>query len=177
VIIAGIDPGIGGAVAFLDPADFAGLEVVDMPVLVLARNKRAVDTHAIAALLARPLDHVFLESASARPGQGTVSMFGYGRSLGVVEGVIATHGIPCTEVPPAKWKRTLGVPAAKDGSRARASQLLPVSAHLWQLKKSHGRAEAALLALYGARQLYNLPAPPGIPASETTPILAALRDG
>jgi hypothetical protein len=45
------------------------------------------------------------------------------------------------------------VPKAKDAARARASQLLPQAAHQWPLKKHDGRAESALIALYGARQL------------------------
>ena len=54
---------------------------------------------------------------------------------------------------PRRWKRALHVPKAKDAARARASQLLPEAAHQWRLRKHDGRAEAALLALYGARQL------------------------
>jgi hypothetical protein len=46
------------------------------------------------------------------------------------------------------------VPAEKDGARARASQLLPQHAGHWPLKKHDGRAEAALIALYGWRQLF-----------------------
>ena len=37
--------------------------------------------------------------------------------------------------------------------RARASQLLPHLADCWKAKGAHGRAEAALLALYGAKCL------------------------
>jgi hypothetical protein len=45
------------------------------------------------------------------------------------------------------------VPAAKDGARARASQLLPGAADQWPLVKHDGRAEAALIALWGIRSL------------------------
>jgi crossover junction endodeoxyribonuclease RuvC len=167
-MICGVDPGIAGAIAFLDPASPQSLDVVDMPTLVVIKNKRAVDAHALAALLSRPLDHVYLERAQAMPGQGTVSMFNYGEGFGIIRGILAARGVAYTLVPPATWKRALQVPAAKDGAKARASQLLPASAHLWTRRvKDHGKAEAALLALYGARQLQSRPAHDDLPAPAT----------
>jgi hypothetical protein len=47
----------------------------------------------------------------------------------------------------------LGVPAAKDGSRARASQLMPAATHHWPLVKHDGRAEAALIGHCGLSAL------------------------
>jgi crossover junction endodeoxyribonuclease RuvC len=169
--IIGIDPGLGGALAFLDPAALQRLEVVEMPVLTLARNKRAVDVHALAIMLERPIQHAFLEQASARPGQGTVSMFNFGKTFGAVLGILAARGIPYTLVSPSGWKRYMQVPASKHGARARASQLLPASSSLWLRVKDHGRAESALLALFGARHLA-APAAPAlhlVDADEATP--------
>jgi crossover junction endodeoxyribonuclease RuvC len=50
------------------------------------------------------------------------------------------------------WKRALGVKGDKDVSRQRASALLPRHSGLWLRKKDDGRAEAALIAYYGAAQ-------------------------
>jgi crossover junction endodeoxyribonuclease RuvC len=151
VIVAGIDPGLDGAVAFLGE----DLTVVDMPVLQLSRGgkqKRELDAHALARLLSTTsIDHAFVEAVGARPGQGVTSMFSLGRSVGIIVGVLAALDIPLTMAAPAAWKRSLAVPKAKDGARARASQLLPAAAAHWPLKRHHGRAEAALLALYGSR--------------------------
>jgi hypothetical protein len=72
---------------------------------------------------------------------------------GWLAGVLASRSVPLTLVPPVRWKRALGVSKDKDGCRARASQLLPKAAHQWPLRKHDGRAEAALIALYGAREL------------------------
>ena len=72
----------------------------------------------------------------------------------------------CWGLSAVRWKRALGVQKSKDAARARASQLLPAAAAQWGLRKHDGRAEAALLALYGARQLHGSPAPPGISASD-----------
>jgi crossover junction endodeoxyribonuclease RuvC len=154
-MIVGVDPGLSGALFFLDPNRPSTGEAVDLPVHQLARGgkaKRELDVAGLIEILTlRRLDHAFLEQVNAMPGQGVSSMFALGKGFGILIG--AAQRIPLTLVPPARWKRTLGVPKAKDGARARASQLLPAAADQWRLKKHDGRAEAALLALYGARQL------------------------
>jgi crossover junction endodeoxyribonuclease RuvC len=157
MIIAGIDPGLSGAVAFLGAVSGATLDIVDMPTLALSRggkNKREVDAHSLARLIGdRRPGLAFVELVGAMPGQGVSSMFAFGRAYGITIGVLAAREVPMTFDPPAPWKRALCVPAAKDGSRARASQLLPAAAHHWPLVKHDGRAEAALIAYYGLRQL------------------------
>jgi crossover junction endodeoxyribonuclease RuvC len=52
-------------------------------------------------------------------------------------------------VAPAIWKKHFGLSTDKDASRALAGQTFPDQADLWKLKKQDGRAEAALIALYG----------------------------
>lgn len=160
-IVVGVDPGFGGALAFLDVDDDAvvHVDVIDMPTLKLARGRkvrRELDLSTLARLIddrATSINHAFVEFAGARPGQGVASMFTFGRTYGATLGILAANFIPITTVTPMRWKRSLGVPAAKDGARARASELLPKSAHLWSVAVHAGRAEAALIALYGAREL------------------------
>jgi crossover junction endodeoxyribonuclease RuvC len=154
MIVCGCDVGLTGAVALID--DAGAVEVFDMPTLMLARggrSKNEVDAHALARLLAQPIDHAFVEQVGAMPKQGTSSVFSLGKAYGLVLGILAAHGTPLDLVPPRVWKAAMRVPAAKEGARSRASQLLPKSAHLWPLVKHHGRAEASLLALFGQRQL------------------------
>lgn len=158
MLIVGIDPGFGGAIARFDTSapDYS-LEVWDMPVHVLRRGgkvKRDVDPYALVAILRdQKVDHCFIELVNAMPGQGVSSVFAFGKAYGMAICAVACVGIPLTLVPPKTWKKALTVPAAKDGARARASQLLPGGADRWQLVKHDGRAEAALIALYGARSL------------------------
>jgi len=156
-MIVGIDPGLSGALFFLDPNHLSAGEAVDLPVHLLMRGgkkKREVDVSGLIEILAgRRLEHAFLEQVSAMPGQGVSSVFAFGKAYGVILGAIAAHSIPLTLVAPIVWKRALAVPKAKDGARARASQLLPDAAHQWPRVHHHSRAEAALLALYGARKL------------------------
>src|SRR5215472_10243758 len=139
MIIAGIDPGLSGALAFLDAASSMVLDIVDMPTLALSRGgkkKRELDAHALARLIgAQPIGHAFVEQVGAMPGQGVSSVFAFGKAYGVGIGALAALGVPYTLTPPAVWKRALGVPAAKDGARARASQLMPTAAHRWPLVK------------------------------------------
>lgn len=162
MIVAGIDPGLSGAVALLDAETGSIIDVFDMPTLALTRggkNKREMDPHALAGAIGRDrIGHAFVELVNAMPGQGVSSVFAFGKGYGVVIGVLATLGVPMSFIAPAAWKRALQVPAAKDGARARASQLLPAAAHHWPLAKHDGRAEAALIAYYGLRQLDNIAA-------------------
>lgn len=148
--IIGIDPGVSGAVAILSARGV--FAVHDMPTVTVGRKaRREVDAHSLAELL-RPLADgavAIVERQSARPGQGVVSMFGLGRSLGAVLGVMAGLSIPVRMVAASVWKAALGVPVDKALARARASELLPAGAGDWRRVKDHGRAEAALLALYG----------------------------
>jgi crossover junction endodeoxyribonuclease RuvC len=160
MIIAGIDPGLSGAVALLDAETGLVIDVFDVPTLALSRGgkaKRELDAHALAGALGRDrIGHAFVEFVGAMPGQGVSSVFAFGKAYGIAIGVLATLGVPMTFVSPVSWKRSLGVPAAKDGARARASQLLPAAAHHWPLVKHDGRAEAALIAYWGLRQLGSL---------------------
>ncbi len=150
-MILGVDPGLNGALAFFDVR--AGVVTVhDMPTIASGvKSKRVVDEAALARLFngTEAISHAFVEKVGAMPGNGSVSMFGFGVSYGLVRGVLAANFVPITLVPPQTWKSKLGVPASKEGARARASQLLPAFSHLWPLVKHDGRAEAALIAYYG----------------------------
>ena len=156
MIVLAIDPGLSGAIAILGPS-LDDLVVHDMPVHVLARGgkaKRDVDAVELVSIirlaeLSGALDHTFVEQVGAMPGQGLSSTFAFGKGYGIVLGALAALSVPVTTVPPQRWKKALGVPAGKDAARARASQLMPRHAHHWPLKKHDGRAEAALIALFG----------------------------
>ena len=152
MIVLAVDPGLSGAIAILGPS-LDDLVVHDMPVHTIARggkSKRDVDAVALATIIrASGAEHAFVEQVGAMPGQGVSSVFAFGKGYGIALGVLAALYMPTTTVPPQRWKRALQVPAGKDAARARASQLMPRHAHHWPLKKHDGRAEAALIALFG----------------------------
>jgi hypothetical protein len=150
-IIMGIDPGISGAVAFYFPIVPSRISVDDVPVaggeINVAELARLIRIH-------RPTLAV-IERAQAMPKNGAVSMFNYGRSYGDVRGVIGAMEIPLYFVTPAAWKKHLNLSADKEESRLRAIRMFPSVAEQFKLKRHHGRAEAALIALYGAEVLLN----------------------
>jgi hypothetical protein len=60
--------------------------------------------------------------------------------------------IPLTIIEPSAWKKFHGLRGKdKELSRQRALQLFPAAHALLAHKKDHGKAEAALIALSGAR--------------------------
>jgi crossover junction endodeoxyribonuclease RuvC len=153
MIILGIDPGLSGALAFLD-TETNIVAVEDMPTVTVIRNKkekREVSPQLIAAaIIKRHVGAAYLERVNAMTGQGVSSVFSFGRSAGVIEGVLAAFDIPTTLVLPLTWQRAMDVRGGKDASRERAMQLFPASAELFQRKKDDGRADAALIAKYGS---------------------------
>jgi crossover junction endodeoxyribonuclease RuvC len=149
--IIGIDLGACGALALLDAA--GGLvDVEDMPTLQDGpKGRRAVNGALLAALVYKwQADHAFVEYVGARPGEGAVGAFAFGRSKGVVEGVLGACGVPATFIAPAAWKRAVGLSlASKDASRSEAIRRWPSHAERFARVKDDGRAEAALIAVAG----------------------------
>lgn len=152
-MILGIDPGLSGALAFKGENT---LVAIDMPTVSIQRNgknKREIDLAGLVSDIDAlgPVEHAYVEQVGAMPGQGVSSVFSFGKSYGSILGILAAKRIPYTLVSPVRWKKALQVPAGKDAARHRASQLLPQYAELWPLVKHDGRAEAALIAVYGER--------------------------
>ena len=151
-IIVGVDPGINGALAFLDVHKHE-FTLHQMPIFNIrpgAKTKKVLDHVQLGLLLDNPhIVHLYLEQVNAMPGQGAVSTFSFGRHFGTVFGACGALNIPLTEVRPAAWKKVLKVPADKDAARFRASQLFPKCAPAWPNKSDDGLAEAALIAFYG----------------------------
>ncbi|WP_442755874.1 hypothetical protein ACNHKD_04250 [Methylocystis sp. JAN1] len=152
--IIGIDIGVRGALALISPAGDL-LEIADMPVLNDGpKGRPAVNAPLLAELIYRwHASHAFVEMVGARPGEGAVGAFAFGRSRGVVEGVLGACGVSATHVAPATWKRAVGIPAgregAKDAARSAAIRRWPGKAQIFARVKDDGRAEAALIAVAG----------------------------
>ena len=155
MIICGIDPGLSGALAFLN-VDDGILDVVDMPTVSITRNnktKNEVSAQMLASVIrARQVDSAIIEKVGAMRGQGTSSMFSFGRSVGMVEGVLAGLMIPVDYVTPQRWQKSIGVRDGKDGSREIAARLFPAYAAMFMRKKDNGRSDAALIAYLAATQ-------------------------
>ena len=151
----GIDPGISGAIAIVSDD---GVELFDMPIVPKSSGKgNEVDCVNLSMILHTQkynsnLSTVYVEKVHAMPGQGVTSMFGFGRSLGVVEGVLAALEMPYVFVNPQKWKRLAGLQGKKKHySVTVASKLYPRVADQLTRKKDVGRADALLIAHYGSK--------------------------
>lgn len=173
----GVDPGVGGALALLEyegilapncVGEFPKLvEVKDMPVMALNGKKQQVNPAEIRNILTgwqlysrgsipdhsgtmdvTHLNVVYIEHVNAMPGQGVTSMFNFGVSYGIIQGVAAALYLPFILVPPRSWKKRAGLlNSEKDRARAMAQQFFP-EADLAR-KKDVGRADAILIAMFG----------------------------
>lgn len=155
------DPGLTGALAWLRARADGGIEllsVVDLPT-AQAHQGGKVKTHllpaAILDLIRNPTfspSHFVLEQVSARPGQGVTSMFRFGHTAGLLEGLAVGAGLPVTHLSPARWMALAGVRKGEDAGRLRAVQLFPEHAFWFARKKDHNRADAALIGYAFLRQ-------------------------
>jgi crossover junction endodeoxyribonuclease RuvC len=151
--VIGIDPGLSGAIAVINGND--DLIIFDMPTMTVERNgkaKRQVSASVLAQILktAKSDDcHVFVEKVSAMAGQGVTSVFSFGRSFGMIEGILAALHMPVTYVAPATWVKAVHRGAGKDASRSRAMELFPDNQADFKRVKDDGRSDASLIAYWG----------------------------
>lgn len=151
--IVGIDPGVYGAFCFL--GSDGSLEIIDMPIVRATGTRAEIDGDKVARLLdnrsGKSLE-AWIEHTWARPGEGVVNAATQVGHYQFLRGVLAANYIRTFPVAPQRWKREMKVGKGKQGSRVRASQMLPTHTDLWPLKKHDGRCDALLLGLYGVRQ-------------------------
>ncbi len=170
MIICGIDPGKVGALAFYSPSDNRIVKIIDMPTLNTSKIKGKIKTVISWPTLVEELlhqrdynnfevTHAYLEFVSSSPQMGVASSFAFGRGFGGLECLVAAFHWPLEYVTPAKWKRHFGLGPDKEAARVKASQILPADTRLWTPQRgvvnklqAEGRAEAALIAVYGAKQ-------------------------
>ena len=153
--ILGVDPGAGGAIALYDP-DLKAVLVSDMPVVLVrvGRSERRQINETVLAATIRLYapDSAFIERVHALPGQGVTSSFSFGMAYGLVRGMLAALCVPVQLVTPQEWKRAFRLGPDKREARLVASRLFPDSAGRFARARDDGRAEAALLALFGAQE-------------------------
>lgn len=142
--IMGVDPGMFGAIAFYNPKFPQLIAAYDMP--IVGKELNAAELFDIIDSF-KPVCAA-IEVVHAMPKQGVSSSFNFGVSYGVIRGVVGSLKIRTHLVAPTKWKKYFSLSADKEASRALAVRNWPDSPH-FRRKKDHGKAESALLALYG----------------------------
>lgn len=171
MIVIGIDPGLNGAIARINGSESS---VWDLPTMTVDRNgkaRRAINPDALARMLKdivgiqRDGDAVVcVERAQSSSQMGVTSSFNYGSGYGLIIGVLAAIAVPRKTVPPATWKRAMGliqhgtpkIGRAKAGSKHTALELArrlyPALAAQLSREGDHNRAEAVLIAHYACEE-------------------------
>jgi len=140
MIILGIDPGKQGAFAVFESVDMR-VTTYDMPDTIDGRRELLSEIGKVsAAWIERPF----------YPRQiGVKHVATIAEGFGILQACLSFAGIPTFAVDPSAWKKALRLSADKAASRQLASMTWPDDADQWKLAKHDGRAEAALIALYG----------------------------
>jgi len=159
-MILGIDIGVQGAIAVLD-LEGGLVEVHDMPCLEDGpRGRRTINAPLLAELIYKShATRAYVEKVGPRPMEGAVGAFAFGRSAGIIAGVLAAAAIPSLYLMPAQWKRAVGVPPGKDmkdAARSEAIRRWPNQAAFFKRRKDDGRAEAALIGVAGILRFSSL---------------------
>lgn len=146
-MIAAIDPGITGAIAYLNSG--LGLTAIDdIPVdkVKVGKTMRSrINPDRMIDLLAHStITTVVLEEVHAQGRNGSLANFSLGRSFGVIEAAIAANDLDLVLVKPRAWKKALGLTSDKNDSLNLARTLWP-SRTYFDRAKDDGRAEAALI--------------------------------
>ena len=152
MIKIGIDPGLSGAIVVLE--DDLPTEWYRMPTMKTGSANR-VNAAALAAIIRRTIfddeeTRAYVELVSSMPGQGVASMFSFGHSAGVIQGVLGAYRMPVKMVTPQSWKKRAGlIGKDKEASRTLAIQMWPNWRDLDKKGVGQAYADAAFIALFG----------------------------
>lgn len=159
-VACGIDPGISGALAFLDERANRIVAVYDMP-LLQGDRRTEVDFLALVAIVERHSPRVAVtEDVWGVAGCGAKSSFNFGAAYGCLVGAFAYMRRPPLErVRPQVWQGTMFPRAglvekhdSKDASRFTAAYLYPDAPTIRGRGRTpdHNRCDAVLIAAYAA---------------------------
>jgi hypothetical protein len=118
----------------------------------------------IAALDGRRLGHLWIERQAPYAGGtrriGASSAFALGQRYMAVKAIASCHGWPYEIVTAGTWKKHFGIAADKRLALDAAGRLMPEDTGHWTVRRGFctraqaiGRAEAALIGLFGIRAL------------------------
>ena len=114
-----------------------------------------VNASALAAIVRRTIfddeeTRAYVELVSSMPGQGVASMFSFGHSAGVIQGVLGAYRMPVKMVTPQSWKKRAGlIGKDKEAARTLAIQMWPNWRDLDKKGVGQAFADAAFIALFG----------------------------
>lgn len=146
--ILGVDPGLQGALASWDGKQ---LIIIDVPIVKARSRGNEINLPALTDVVHKlaPFNIAYVERNSVRPKEGIASAQKNGLVAGMLLGCIAMCCRQINRPTPNQWKKVMKLTKDKEYSITRAIEEFPDYHDLFARKKDHGRAEAALLALYG----------------------------
>ena len=151
--IIGIDPGLSGAIAFLENNKVLG--IFDMPVMSEGKkNKKQLNSAQLVNIFKENMNNeeetiVVVEQVNAMPGQGVTSMFNFGQTFGAIKGVCAALNLPIFFVRPSKWKKYFELlNSSKDASRTKVIEMYPKLSNQLTKKKDVNKSDAILIAKF-----------------------------
>lgn len=149
-VFIGIDPGKSGGIALIDTQEnYQVAQEFSEDGLISVCEEIRIKGKTMKVMCC-------LEKVGSRPGQGVVSMFNFGQSVGYIKGVLESFRIPYQEITPQKWKREFGLTSDKAASAEVCGKLFPDISLLAtpKCRKPHdGMAESLLMAEYARRKL------------------------
>lgn len=143
--VLGVDPGMTGAIAYVDRGKLQ--EVADMP--AVGGDISGALLHQMVRMI--PVEYAAVEKVHSMPKQGVSTTFKFGMAYGMARMAVGGLLVPMEEPTPNVWKKMFGLDADKEKARLLALKLFPDKSELFKLKMHHGRAEAALIALWCER--------------------------
>jgi hypothetical protein len=168
LLIAGVDPGVNGAVALYDFEADKLFDVYPLPnfkIKVGRKTRTRLDEEALADLFKgfAMMGVKFMGIENVQGGnyggkkQTAAGGFQFGYTYGVLRMACLMVGIDHTTPSPAVWKLQEKVPKDAHGIVAKADIEFPEHKKKWHGPKGadlHDRADAAFLARYVARRLW-----------------------
>ena len=144
--IAGIDPGLKGAIAITEEGRYIGHWKT--PVIKNGAKSVLDLTEIVRIFEMNDVDLVMIEKVHSMPKQGVSSVFTFGEGYGSFKGILAALAIPYSEVTPQSWQKIMFAGISKDLGKKRSiykiGQLFPSLT-----KINDGIADALCISLYG----------------------------
>ena len=146
----GIDPGVGGAIAFIFDDE---IKVYDMPVKLQAwsaKDVKMVDQRSLYDMIKlAPYDiqSIAIEIVHSMPKQGVASTWAFSGAFYSAISVLEILGEPYHMLLPSQWKKKWGlINTPKDMARLAVLKMYPHLAETLKRKKDVDRADAILIA-------------------------------
>lgn len=155
--VLGIDPGVSGAAALVTCSDILlppKVETVfDFEVISEKKSngktRNTIDILTFSDFICSvSFDFLTCERMHPSPTTSGVTGFSMGQTMGALIALFTLYKIPYHLVSPSTWKGTLQCPADKNEARLYAQDFFKDTT-LFNLKRQHNQAEAALIAAYG----------------------------